>query len=62
MALRTTQYLYVMYNTGETQLYDVLADPNELHNLAATANPAVVRTLAKRLAVLAQCSGASCRT
>jgi arylsulfatase A-like enzyme len=61
-ALRTPQYLYVEYSTGSTQLYDVAADPDELHNLAATADPAVVRTLATRLAALARCAGASCRT
>src|SRR5207302_3750093 len=60
-ALRTAQYLYVEYSTGEKQLYDVSADPNELHNIAATADPALVRTLATRLAALTRCSGASCR-
>ncbi len=61
-ALRTPQYLYVEYSTGAKQLYDLRADPDELHNLAATADPAVVRSLATRLAALSRCAGASCRT
>ncbi len=61
-ALRTARYLYVEYNTGGRQLYDRKTDPDELHNIAATADPAVVRELATRLAALARCSGASCRT
>ncbi len=60
-ALRNARYLYVEYTTGGRQLYDLTTDPDELHNLAAT-DPALVRTLATRLAALVRCSGASCRT
>ncbi len=61
-ALRTDRYLYVEYTTGEKQLYDVRADPDELHNLATTAGSAVLTPLANRLARLATCAGATCRT
>jgi N-acetylglucosamine-6-sulfatase len=60
-ALRTDRYLYVEYDTGEKQLYDVRNDRNELHNLAATAGSAVVTPLADRLAQLAKCAGSTCR-
>ncbi len=53
-ALRTDRYLYVEYSTGEKQLYDRSTDPDELHNLAATADPPVLRPLAARLAALAR--------
>lgn len=60
-ALRTDRYLYAEYATGERQLFDVREDPYELHNLAATADPALVARLSRRLATLAACSGATCR-
>ncbi|GII46329.1 sulfatase [Planotetraspora silvatica] len=60
-ALRTAQYAYVEYETGERQLYDLYADPNEMHNIAATADPQLVATLSARLAALHACSGETCR-
>lgn len=60
-ALRTVDYLYVEYATGERELYDLLADPNQLHNLAATADPALLGELSPRLAELRGCAGAACR-
>jgi arylsulfatase A-like enzyme len=61
-ALRTAHYLYAEYSTGERQLFDVTTDPFELHNLAATADPALLTRLSGRLAHLAACSGKTCRT
>jgi arylsulfatase A-like enzyme len=60
-AVRTARYLYVEYPTGERQLFDVVNDPYELHNIVATAPPAVVHRLSQRLAALAICKGAGCR-
>ncbi|NUR88366.1 MAG: sulfatase [Nonomuraea sp.] len=60
-ALRTDNYLYARYETGETQLYDVDKDPYELHNLAATADPALLARLQVRMQALHTCSGAQCR-
>ncbi len=60
--LRTPDHLYVEYQTGEVELYDLRTDPDELHNLAGT--PAVAplqRHLARRLARLRDCAGADCR-
>ena len=61
-ALRTEQHTYVRYDTGEEQLYDLRADPFQLNNLAATADPALLSNLRTRLAGMAACSGAACRT
>jgi arylsulfatase A-like enzyme len=61
-ALRTSQYMYASYDTGEKQLYDLRRDPNELHNLVATADPALLRTLDTRLTQLEHCRAATCRT
>ena len=33
--MRTTQSIYVVYQSGEEELYDLQADPYELQNLAA---------------------------
>lgn len=59
--LRTAQYTYVEYVTGERELYDLKADPDELNNLAATADPALLASLAQRLKELRDCRGDSCR-
>ncbi|GAA2840586.1 sulfatase [Nonomuraea rubra] len=60
-ALRTEQYTYVRYETGERQLYDLNTDPYQLANLAATADPALVARLDRQLAAMAACAGAACR-
>ncbi|MEV4115247.1 sulfatase [Nonomuraea sp. NPDC049695] len=60
-ALRTDQYAYVEYGTGEKQLYDLHDDPYELRNLAASADPALLSDLEARLSAMAACSGATCR-
>ncbi len=59
-AVRTGRYLYAEYATGEKQLFDVQSDPYELHNLAPTADPALLARLSARLATLRACSGATC--
>ncbi|WP_235030333.1 sulfatase family protein [Nonomuraea solani] len=60
-ALRTEQYTYVRYETGERQLYDLHADPYQLRNLIDGADPALLASLDARLTAMASCSGASCR-
>src|SRR5581483_11690333 len=60
--LRVAGYAYVEYATGERELYDLRADPDELDNLAATANPALLDALHQRLDELRACVGESCRT
>ncbi|MBA3416041.1 MAG: sulfatase [Chloroflexia bacterium] len=67
-ALRTDHQLYVEYTTGERELYDHRRDPLETNNLLADANEdegarsAEVDELSRRLAELAKCKGAGCRT
>ncbi|WP_245642684.1 sulfatase family protein [Nonomuraea candida] len=60
-ALRTERHAYVEYETGERQLYDLHTDPYQLRNLAAGADPGLLRGLAARLAGMAACAGAGCR-
>jgi arylsulfatase A-like enzyme len=59
--LRSTEYLYVEYATGEKELYDLREDPYEMHNLARTSSPALLAELSQRLSSLKHCAGAACR-
>ncbi|MBI5304632.1 MAG: sulfatase [Chloroflexi bacterium] len=60
--LRTNDYLYVEYVTGEKELYNIKSDPYELQNLAAKADAALLTQLAARLKQMTTCAGANCRT
>jgi N-acetylglucosamine-6-sulfatase len=60
--IRTPNYVYIEYPTGEQELYDLRNDPYQLENLAATAPAQLRAELAARLEEMASCSGASCRT
>ncbi|HEX8990822.1 MAG TPA: sulfatase [Anaerolineales bacterium] len=52
-AVRTDRWKYVQYSTGEKELYDLRADPYELHNLAGYAMyQDIISQLAARLAIL----------
>jgi N-acetylglucosamine-6-sulfatase len=61
-ALRTEEYLYVEYKTGEHELYDLRKDPYELNNEYASASPELKRSLETKLDALRQCSAEKCRT
>ncbi len=60
-ALRTNNYLYVDYKTGEHELYDLRKDPYEVNNIYATAPPELTQRLEAQLDALRQCSAAECR-
>jgi arylsulfatase A-like enzyme len=59
--LRTHDYKYVEYADGEIEFYDLRSDPAEERNLGRGADPALLATLAKRLAELRTCRGVACR-
>jgi N-acetylglucosamine-6-sulfatase len=60
--LRTKEYTYVEYITGERELYDLRRDPNQLENIAGGAPANLIKTLSARLAVLRNCKAQMCRT
>ena len=60
-ALRTNNYLYIDYKTGEHELYDLRKDPYELHNEYAIASPKLKKRLEAQLDPLRQCSAEKCR-
>lgn len=49
------------YANGEKELYDLRADPYQLNNLAAKADPALLKELAARLHELQTCAAEKCR-
>ncbi|MFL6234587.1 MAG: sulfatase [Thermoanaerobaculia bacterium] len=60
-AVRDPRWLYAEYKNGDRELYDLQSDPAEMRSLHADPASAAVREdLAKRLARLRTCSGASC--
>ena len=62
-AIRTTKYKLVDNATGETELYDLAADPYELTNLHGDPDYGEAEAaLTARLAALRNCAGRSCRT
>jgi N-acetylglucosamine-6-sulfatase len=60
-AIRTARHTYIEYGTGERELYDLLEDPHQLHNQAATADPDLIQALSERLAELKNCASTNCR-
>ncbi|MGQ0571735.1 MAG: sulfatase family protein [Armatimonadota bacterium] len=62
LAMRTRDFLYVEYATGEREFYDVVSDPYELQNVYATRDGVLVRQSAAHLAALRRCAGSGCQT
>jgi N-acetylglucosamine-6-sulfatase len=59
--VRTDTHKYVEYNNGETELYDLRADPYELDNIYESADPSLLEDLKARLEALRDCTGDGCR-
>jgi arylsulfatase A-like enzyme len=60
-AIRSDRYLFVVYATGQAELYDMRRDPNQLR--AVTRDPRyrkVKKVMTRRLIALARCQGADC--
>jgi arylsulfatase A-like enzyme len=61
-AVRTPQYLYSSYGSGDQELYDLAADPFQLSSLDGDpAQAALVAELSLRLDGLKTCAGVTCR-
>ena len=59
--LRIAEYTYVEYVTGERELYDLVADPDELHNLVKSTSAARLAALHTRLNAMRTCTADTCR-
>jgi N-acetylglucosamine-6-sulfatase len=60
--MRAKDYVYIEYATKERELYDLTKDPDELQNIAGSADSALLSQLASRLADLQKGAGAAMRT
>lgn len=60
-AIRTENSIYIEYENGERELYDLENDPFQLENKYETADPDVLRRMENRLEELRNCEGESCR-
>jgi N-acetylglucosamine-6-sulfatase len=64
-AVRTQDYLYVEYENGDRELYDLREDPSQTENLlgggADGGDPEVTGSLKERLGDLKGCAGVACR-
>jgi N-acetylglucosamine-6-sulfatase len=56
-AIRTADALYVEYADGSAEYYDLRTDPDELHDIAATVSPSILRPLRNALHRLEHCRG-----
>lgn len=59
--VRSQTELYVEYNNGEKEYYDLRSDPFQMSNQISSAPSATISRLAARLAALRGCRAASCR-
>jgi N-acetylglucosamine-6-sulfatase len=60
-AIRTNRYLFVIYSTGASELYDMAKDPGQLNSLVGNRRyNKVRRKLLRRLIILSGCAGHSC--
>jgi arylsulfatase A-like enzyme len=61
-ALRTRDHLYVEYETGGRELYNLRRDPYQLNNKYPNADPRLLQSLEKHLDTLRDCHGSFCKT
>lgn len=59
--LRTNQYTYIEHSDGFVEFYDLLEDPDQLENIASSADPALLKYYSNWLETLSRCSGSECR-
>lgn len=61
-AIRFGQYKFVLYENGETELYDLFSDPHELRNRSRNLRFARLKGFLRRqLERYAECEGQTCR-
>jgi N-acetylglucosamine-6-sulfatase len=60
-AVRSGQHLFVQYQSGEREFYDLVSDPDELHNIVAKVDPRIIKRYSLWLDQLKKCKAATCR-
>jgi arylsulfatase A-like enzyme len=61
-SLRTQKWLYVEYEDGTRELFDLKSDRAEVDNVVTSTPPDVVAALSEHLHALATCAADTCRT
>ena len=61
VGLRADRYTYVRYDDGERDLYDLVADPHQLQDIAGAASATLLASLDRWLDEMSRCKGAGCR-
>jgi hypothetical protein len=59
--VHTQDHMFIEYDTGEHELYDLNADPFQLDSIPQAVNPQLYSTLQTRLDALRSCKSAVCR-
>lgn len=59
--VRTENFIFVEYQSGELEFYDLVNDPYQLENIASTLSPGTLSILQQWLADLKACQTDSCR-
>ena len=59
--VRTARYTYIEHVTGDLELYDDIADPQQLSNLICRVGDGLVEQLHRATEALSTCRGAACR-
>jgi len=60
--IRTDRWMYTEYrDSGESELYDMVTDPDQCSNAQPFASPALTDDLARQLKTLSTCRGDRCR-
>jgi arylsulfatase A-like enzyme len=59
--IRGEDFIYVEYDNGELEFYDLIADPYQLENIANQIDPQILAQLHTRLEQLKYCTKDDCR-
>jgi N-acetylglucosamine-6-sulfatase len=59
--VRTENFIYLEYNNGEKEFYNLVADPYEMENLASKLDPVILSSLHTWLGQLQVCTADECR-
>lgn len=59
--IRGADYVYVEYENGEIEFYDLVNDPHQLENLAGGLSPETLNMLRAKLETLKRCASSECR-
>lgn len=59
--IRGEMFVYIEYSSGESEFYDLTADPYQLENIANTLSQETLDLLHVRLEELRACTGTECR-